>query len=195
MYWRINRTVNPASEPVTLAEAKLHLRQDTAADDALITSLITEAREWAEDFTNRAFITQTWEMVTDVMPPWQVLLARPPLVSVTEVRYIDSNGVSQIMPSADYQVENGSQPFIAPAWGKMWPAVRPGAAAWRVIYQAGYGAAAANVPEGIKLGIKQRIAQSYEARGDAAVGLGAVNAVMGATPEGTLQRFKYWWIA
>ena len=58
----------PAAEPVLLADAKLHLRVDHIADDDLITSLITAAREAAEHLTGRALITQTWERVLGAFP-------------------------------------------------------------------------------------------------------------------------------
>lgn len=41
----------PTAEPVSLVEAKLHLRVDFNDDDALITSLITAARQAAETIT------------------------------------------------------------------------------------------------------------------------------------------------
>lgn len=64
MQFALERTSGPAFEPVTLAEMKLHLRtyaSDTS-EDALISSLITAAREWAENFTGRALVDQTWRL-------------------------------------------------------------------------------------------------------------------------------------
>lgn len=60
----------PASEPVTLAEAKLHLRVETGMtdDDTLISALIVAARQVAETITRRALITQTWRLVLDQFP-------------------------------------------------------------------------------------------------------------------------------
>ena len=46
----------PAAEPVTLAEAKSHLKLDTSDEDTLIASLITAARARAEWHTGRALV-------------------------------------------------------------------------------------------------------------------------------------------
>lgn len=45
--------VDPGSsvEPITLAEAKKHLRVDSSADNALIEDAIVSAREWVEGYT------------------------------------------------------------------------------------------------------------------------------------------------
>ena len=63
-------TSAPATEPVSLAEAKLHLRVETVMtdDDTLIQALITAARQTAESITRRAFITQSWKLVLDQFP-------------------------------------------------------------------------------------------------------------------------------
>jgi uncharacterized phiE125 gp8 family phage protein len=58
----------PAVEPLSLDEAKLHLRVDIVDDDELITVLIQAAREYCEEFCHRAFITQTWKLVLDHFP-------------------------------------------------------------------------------------------------------------------------------
>lgn len=64
MRYILERVSNPEIEPVTLAEMKLHLRTfgtDTTEDDK-ITGLIVAAREWAEDYTGRALVDQTWRL-------------------------------------------------------------------------------------------------------------------------------------
>jgi len=76
-------------EPVTLDEAKLHLKIDGADDNALITALITTARQLAEKETKRAFITQTLEMFLDSAPA-EIEIPRPPLQSVEAIRAISS---------------------------------------------------------------------------------------------------------
>ena len=53
------------SEPVTLAEAKLHLRIDNSDDDDLISALITTARKWAEDYCDRTFVVSKYTMLLD----------------------------------------------------------------------------------------------------------------------------------
>lgn len=58
----------PATEPVTLAEAKLHLRVDIDDDDSLIASLITAARRLCEAASKRVFVTTTFDVVEDSFP-------------------------------------------------------------------------------------------------------------------------------
>jgi len=58
----------PAAEPVTLADAKAHLKVDSTDDDALIASLITAARARAEWHTGRALVTQSWTLWLDAWP-------------------------------------------------------------------------------------------------------------------------------
>ena len=58
----------PAEEPVSLAEAKLHLRVDFPNEDALITALIAAARQAAETLTGRQLVTARWKLVLDSFP-------------------------------------------------------------------------------------------------------------------------------
>jgi uncharacterized phiE125 gp8 family phage protein len=194
--WTIARLTLPAVEPVTLAEAKAHMRVETAADDALITALIVEAREWSEDFCNRAFITQTWQVSSTAVPGTsQIYLARPPLIDVASVIYLAPDGTQVTLDPSAYDVDNQHEPgYVVPLWGTSWPAMQGGPKAIRVKYTAGYGDTADLVPQGIKQGIMARVAMNYEARGDIAVGAGAV-APVGPDPAAILQRFKSYWIA
>lgn len=101
----------PGSEPVTVAEAKLHVRQDGSADDALIDALVVAAREMAETITRRALITQTWELRLDNWPSGDTLyLPLAPLQSVTSVKYYDEDDTEVALSSDDYVVDSDGDP-------------------------------------------------------------------------------------
>ena len=160
----------PTEEPLTLAEAKLHLRVDGTDEDSLITALIVAAREAAEHETGRAFVTQTLELVLDEFPE-AFVLRRPPVASVTSVKYLDpATGAELTLDPADTLLDNISEPaYLVPAYGKSWPTARATANAVRVRYVAGYGAAAA-VPVAIKQWMKLAIGTMYENRSSVVAG-------------------------
>jgi hypothetical protein len=77
----------PAIEPLSLDEAKLHLRIDSDDEDTYITSLIKAARCYAEQvLASRSFITQTWELWLDAFPDKDFIeLPMPPLQAAPSV--------------------------------------------------------------------------------------------------------------
>jgi len=158
----------PASEPVTLAEAKLHVRQDLDTDDTLITGLITAAREEVERICWHALLTQTWELVLDRWPAGDAIeLPRPPLQSVTSVKYTDSSGAETTWSAANYVVDTDSTPGrIVLAYSVTWPTVvlQP-TGGIRVRYVAGW-TSAANVPQAIKQALLLLVGHWYENRED-----------------------------
>jgi len=153
----------PASEPVSLAEAKAYLRIDTNDEDALISGLITAAREYCESFHNRAYITQTWELSFDDFPNMPLKLPRPPLVSVESVKVIDSTGAETTLDPSDYIVDTDSEPGrIAFTSGKCWPSVELAPInAVKIRYTAGYDDAQ-KVPQSVKQAMLIYIAHRYE---------------------------------
>lgn len=78
-------TQAPTVEPVTLAEAKLHLRVDFADDDALITMLISAARAHAENVCRRAFVTQKWDLFLDAFPLYSYSGVLPGYVPIDQL--------------------------------------------------------------------------------------------------------------
>lgn len=164
--WALSIVTEPADEPITLEEAKAHLRVDFDDDDAYILALITVAREIAEQRTNRALVTQTWDYVLDTFPPCgEIKLRKPALQSVTSVNYTDSSGVEHVMPESDYIVDAKSVPGrIFLGFGKTWPtAILQPASAVRIRFVAGYGNADF-VPRALKQAMLFLISQFYENR-------------------------------
>jgi uncharacterized phiE125 gp8 family phage protein len=159
------QTSPPAIEPVTLAEARLFCRVDGTGEDALLSSLIAAARQDAETQLQRSLITQGWRLVLDAFPAGAIELERGTVLSVTSITYADMSGATQTMAPADYATDlSGCPGRITPAYGKTWPAALPQIAAVNMDYTAGFGAAAADVPEGIKRWIKMRVATIYAHR-------------------------------
>ena len=163
-----NKSVNiktaAATEPVTLTEAKLHLKVDCTDDDTYITTLIIVARKHAELFQNRSYITQTLELRMDGFPQFLIELPRPPSISVTSIKYIDSAGDTQTLDASKYTTDfNSYVARIVPAFNETWPITRQVIDSVTIEYVAGYGAAAA-VPETIKQAMLLLIGVWYENR-------------------------------
>jgi uncharacterized phiE125 gp8 family phage protein len=136
----IQTTVPPAAEPLNLTEVKNHLRVEAAvtADDNLITALLTAAREYCEDFLNRALVTQTKRLTLDAFPAAVIELPAPPVVSVSSITYIDTAGSTQTWTSSLYKVDEKSEPArVTPAFGEIFPSTRREINAVAVTYLCG----------------------------------------------------------
>ncbi len=162
----------PASEPITVDDAKIFLRVVDDAEDGLITSLIKNAREWAERYTRRAFVTQTYRLSLDEFPdgpaPMGNLIYLPggPVASIDSIKYTDANGVEQTLPPSDYVLGSADAQafaFVRPAFSKAWPGTRDEPLAVRIEYVVGYGAAAA-VPELVKQAIRLHVSWHFRNR-------------------------------
>jgi len=123
---RLLQTVGPVLKPIDVADLKVHTVVTDAADDVYLDELIDVAREQVEADTGRALVEQTWQLVGGQFPA-EISVPKPPLVSVTFIKYFDTSGVQQTLPVEDYQVLVTSiGASICPAPGKSWPAVQAG---------------------------------------------------------------------
>lgn len=155
MYLRL--VTPPAMEPVTLEEVKLHLRVDVTEEDSLISALITAARQKAEEYTKRAFITQSWELALDSASE-KVYLPRPPVQTINEVT-LDG----EIVSTGNYALI-GQDAFYTKI---PLNAVNPDGLVIR--YISGYGNNATDAPQAIRQAILMLVAHLYEHRGDDAI--------------------------
>ncbi|HTT98962.1 MAG TPA: head-tail connector protein [Rhizomicrobium sp.] len=154
----------PSVEPVTLDEAKLHLKVDTTDDDALIERLITAARARAEWHTGRAFITQSWVLWSDC---WAELveIPLPPLQAVTAVNVYAGDGTATTIDASNYTVDAASQPARV-LFGCIPPIALRAINAVSIAFTAGYGDAAGDVPAPVCEAILEIAAELYTHRGD-----------------------------
>lgn len=158
--------VQPVEEPVSLAEAKQHLRVDHDADDTLIMRLIATARVDCENTARRCFVTQTRELVFESWPTSPGFrLPMPPLQSIESITYKDQDGATQTYPASSYFVYPNIEPgSVVLKLNASWPSVQlaPGPAI-TCRYVAGYGLAVA-VPEHYKSAMLLMIGHLYENR-------------------------------
>lgn len=185
----LKRITAPTVLPVSLAEAKAHLRVDTTDDDTLITALVWAATEAAEQHTGRALTPQAWQLTLDEFPD-ALELTRLPAVSVTSITYADTDGVDQTLAGSAYSLDTADDfgfAYIVPAYDTTWPDTRDQINAVTVVYQAGY-ADAASVPESIKAWIKLQVGAMFENREAEVVGSGS--AISLGYADRLLDRFK-----
>lgn len=168
----------PAVEPVSLAQAKKHLRVDFDDDDDEISELITVARLRAESHLDRAFVTQTWDYSIEAFPLvtnddllWKrvqnaIVVPKARLQSVASVKYVDWNGDTQtLVEGTNYLSRTGDPGAVYPfPVTRVWPYTRYQLDAVTVRVVLGYGDAADDVPATVRHAIKLLIGHYYENR-------------------------------
>lgn len=187
------RTVAPTEPPVSLAEAKAHLRVDFEDDDGLIAALVDAATEHLDGYTGilgRALVTQTWRQDFCDWPADRVLrLKLAPVASVTSVKYFDaSNAEITVAASGNYALlEDASGAYIKFTSGFSAPALYDERDdRIRVTFVAGYGDPA-EVPAAIRAALLLIVGDLYKNRDAGAV---APNAAVSAL----LQPYRRVWL-
>ena len=161
---RTFQVITPASTyPVSLTEAKAHLKVDINTDDTLITNLIIASTQLSEEYTNRFFIdtviNQTCTTFTDLKQ-----LYKSKVVSVTHVKYYDSDNTLQTLAASNYVVNNQFEPAqINLVVDGSFPDIADRIDAVECKYTVGYGAAS-DVPNAIKQAILLTIGNWYANR-------------------------------
>lgn len=163
-------TLPPAVEPVSLAEAKAHLRVTHAEEDPQIARLVTAARKTVERRTGLALIAQGWSAFADDWPGEGTF--HLPLWPVTEIAALKVHGgeeEAQEIDPAHYFCDLLSRParLVLRPW-RVWQ--KPGriAKGIEIAVTAGFGASAGTVPEDLREAVLKTLAHWYEWRGDEA---------------------------
>lgn len=163
MSWsNLKRTVAPTALPISLSEITTWLRLDTTDEDALLLQLIQDAVDFIEgpNGIGIALCPQTWELKLPTFPA-AIDLPLTPVQSVDSITYLDGDGATQTLDSADYQVDLHNSPaLVRPAYGTSWPGTRIQPGSVTVTFTAGYS----TVPGDLKRAIALLVGHWYEHR-------------------------------
>ncbi len=159
------RISGPPAEPVTLVEAKAHLRASHDSEDGLIEGLVRAAREDLERQTGLVLIDQNWRLAVDTLPASGMLtLSKHPIRSIDTVTVYGADGTPITLPAGAWEADLHSRPVrlrldagIAPA-GRVMNGIE-------VDFTAGFGEAGTDVPDTLKRAILILTAHWYEFRG------------------------------
>lgn len=161
-------TSGPASEPLTASDVKAWLKVSGNDEDAIITLLISAARESAEKYLRMALITQTITEKFSRFEDYGLRLSVSPLISVTQVQYIQPGGSLTTLSNSIYDLlDETKPPLVYRKYGQSFPTVEPSPEAVQVTYTAGFGATGASTPTPIKLAMLLMIADWFDNRTDA----------------------------
>ncbi len=137
-------TEQPAVEPITLEEAREHLRVTPYGsplahpDDDYIAALIVAARQWCEQYLRRALATQSIAVVVDELKG-SIELPFSPAQAIDSITYIDTAGATQTLATSVYQLDNYSEPpMVKLKFDQDWPTTRDQEDAATITYTAGY---------------------------------------------------------
>lgn len=179
----------PVLLPISLPEAKLHLRVDASDEDTLITATIRAAAEACEQQTGRALMPQTWELTLDAFPQ-AFELTRVPAASVASIKYWSEAGLEITLPASRYGLDSAddfSAAYVVPAYGESWPTARAQVNAVALRYVAGWPDAA-SVPASLKSWMLLQIGAMYENR----QAEGSVQTHALGFADRLLDRYKIW---
>jgi uncharacterized phiE125 gp8 family phage protein len=156
----------PIGAPVSLQEARSHLRVDDGDSDTEIEALIDAATSYLDGPTGvlgRCLMAQTWRQDYDCFERCMRLPLFPAL-EIVSVKYDDANGVEQTIDSANYDLRHDARgayvqfkdTFSFPQTKAQRPAIR---------IEAGYGYADADsIPVALKQAILLLIGHWFDSR-------------------------------
>lgn len=166
-YRSLTVQTSPAVEPVTLSEAKAHCRVDTSDDDTYISTLITAARQWVEQYLDRSLVHQQYVMRLDSFP-YEIELPRPPMATAgtttaVAVTYTLGDESTATLSATQYRVDRNSTPgVVRQLRSGTWPGNLDDQNAVTVTWWAGYGASGTSVPAAIRHAILMLVGHWYD---------------------------------
>ncbi len=169
-YARLSLVTAAAEYPVSVAEAKTHIRVDGSDEDTYISSLIGAATAYvgAQGVLGKALSTQTWKQVEE-SPSSVVDLLLHPVQSLSAVKYYDEANALQTDTLGNYELISGETwASVEPTDGNSWPVTYDRPDAVQIEFVAGFDDAKIALPENVRHAMLMLIAHWYQNREDVA---------------------------
>lgn len=179
-----------SATPVSRTEFKAHASIEIADDDDMIDDIIESATNEVERYLWRQLVTATFTLTLDAFPLDDFIdLPRPPLATVTHVKYYDTANVLQTFSTDSWDPDitcEAGRIYVDRSVG--WPSTYYRRNAVTIEYTAGYGAATA-VPMAIKTAILMLCSHRYQHREPIAGGFSISEIPM--TVQRILELYKF----
>lgn len=184
-------TTAPATEPITLADAKAHLYEDQNHNDSMITGLIVAARQLTEEYLRRKLITQT---VTEYFECFEknMKLEFPNVSTINSIKYLTDDETESTDIKTNFILLSGYQPseiIAKDSYSLPSPFDRKDTV--RIEYVTGFGAASA-IPKPIIQGMLVMIGEWYECREDETFVSKSGNLRMSKASQLLMQIYRLW---
>lgn len=166
-------TTRPTVEPITLEEAKNHLviDLDYRDEDFLVSSLISAARSYCEQYLGYPIIRTSFSYRMNNFPSSEIEMPVNKIISIDSITYIDtqSSPIQQTLSTDVYDLDTGvNPPVVYLKYGQSWPANRGGKNDVTINFTAGFADSIASprdyddqVPMAIKQAMKLIIGELY----------------------------------
>lgn len=164
----------PSADPVTVEDANNWLRLDSDVadiDETLVESLITAAREYCENYCDRAFAAQTWRVDLDELRDMTLPGGR--VGEIQSIKYTDTAGAEQTVAPSVYVLSRDGR--LRRQYGQQWPEHRMGPDSASIVYTVGTD----TVPAGVIQAMRLLIGHFYENRQSVVAGVSVAEMPMG----------------
>lgn len=175
----LKQVTSPAVEIVSVEDCKLHAHINNDYEDSIIENWIKAAREEAESYQRRSFISRVFDLSFDGFPSLPIMIPRSPIITIDSVKYYDVDNVETTYYSrlpdiggnypdtnSDLFIDLDSVPArVCHAYGKGWPSATLREMKSLIIrFTSGYGVDHSSIPATVKDAIMLYVAYRYENR-------------------------------
>lgn len=149
----------PEVEPISLAEAKQHLRINHDADDVPLLASLKASRQAIENFIEISLLSQKWEFRKSIHGLYRVELPRGPVIEIEQIKVN-----KKVLAKTRYPLYQEGNSFYVHDLDYV-------AGDLCIRYRTGFGEQADHVPHPLKQAILIMVAYFYENRGESQVKL------------------------